>query len=127
MTAPEEEVVNIVGPNQISFWCQGCERVHVLSLGQHHTWNENPVNPTIDPDMKYEFLSMLSDDDVETLRKGEPLDSTAALCHICVLDGEITYQDDTTHALRGQTLRMVVMPVPTPDTPQVGADPLPPS
>lgn len=73
------------------FNCLGCGNLHYFDL-KKHTWNDDKVNPTVNPSILY---------DIPVFR-GNP----AVRCHFFIKDAKIKYLDDCTHELAGKTVDM---------------------
>jgi hypothetical protein len=71
------------------FRCPGCRCEHsfrLTGLSPRHTYNGDPVEPTIEPELTYEWGT--------------------GRCRSTIAAGMITFSDDTTHRLAGKTLRL---------------------
>lgn len=86
-----------VSPKKVigySFYCQGCEHVHVFWTAGQLTWDfdDNLTSPTFSP-------SLLNTCD------NHP-DPKQRRCHLFLRAGRIEYCSDCTHDLAGQTVEM---------------------
>ncbi len=72
-----------------AIWCPGCESVHVID--KRWAFNGDLDKPTFHPSLKV---------------NGNPKykHPTAPLCHSYIVDGEIKFLPDCTHAMAGQTV-----------------------
>lgn len=92
-------------------WCPGCEELH--QLPDRWRFDGNLEGPTFHPSFKHSGMQTEKVDGVWTgawVRdaEGEPV---PFVCHYNLLGGKLMFCDDSTHALRGQT-------VPLPDLPE---------
>ena len=99
-------MISNAGPNDIRymFFCVGCGESH----GINGSWNFNMDfdNPTISPSILVTGVVPLTDEEYETVRKGEPFVPVKMVCHSFVRDGKIEYLSDCTHKLAGQTVEL---------------------
>ena len=82
-------------------YCPGCESMHAIPVRGRVAWTyrEDPHGPTFLPSVRHKF---------------DFHDNTSeSCCHYFITDGQIEFQNDCTHALKGRT-------VPLPDVPDVG-------
>lgn len=103
---------------QCTFWCPGCEQGHTIAFGgaETWTWDGNAEAPTFDPSVlafPHEKLNEAGRQLVDAGRGSELTDEHRTMtprCHSFVRAGMIEYLADSTHALAGQTVRMVPLP-----------------
>lgn len=87
-------VLRSVEGDRLTFWCPGCDEAHVISVAPGRWgYNGNPEKPTFTP-------SIL----VQSGHFEEPSGFTPSICHSFVIDGQIRFLSDSTHALAGQTV-----------------------
>ena len=82
------------------FHCPGCKCDHWLNPATHKVtedWNTPTVTPR---------WSMLWNE-WGTSEKGAMKKLYQGRCHILILEGQLQYQHDCTHSLRGKTIDMV--------------------
>lgn len=95
------------GKSGISWWCPGCQDYHVVPVTGEHgwTWNESIFLPTLSPSILVYSHKSIRD-------PGLPMDKLLApdniyetpLCHSFMVDGQLQFLSDCTHALAGQTV-----------------------
>lgn len=94
MNYDEQRAVQVRGKNfppiEWMIFCPGCECAHVLDA--RWTFNGDVVSPTFTPS----YLSRGPHGDPPVER----------VCHSFIKDGQIQFMDDSTHALRGQTVAL---------------------
>lgn len=89
--------------NLITFWCPGCKSYHGvpvksnISQARCWTWNGDLEKPTLAPSLLIQYNGADSGKD------GAP----PSVCHLFVINGQIQYISDSTHALAGKTVEMV--------------------
>lgn len=85
------------GHRQLLYWCPGCEGAHGVAIdapnnqGAKWTWNNNRDKPTFSPSVH---------------ANAGHADPRFDQCHHFVVDGNIQFLGDCTHALAGQTVPM---------------------
>lgn len=87
-----------VEDNGLMYWCQGCEKVHVIYHGQgsgpRWGYNGNPDKPTFTPSVRVSWNDA-----------GVP-----GCCHTFITDGMVHFLNDCTHQFVGQTLPLPNLP-----------------
>jgi hypothetical protein len=90
-------------------WCPACEEMHCYAVerpahtgGPQWTFNGNVEKPSFQVSMNITWGNRVT---------GHAEMKTGGQCHYFVTDGNIKYQNDCTHHLKGQT-------VPLPDLPE---------
>ena len=109
-----------VGDTRLAFYCPGCNTFHVVPVGfvEEPSWqfNGDLVHPTFYPAIETTHFVMSAkgkEDYVKWTEAGCPLwedrmfDGSTVRCHFYVTLGFIEYLADSTHALAGQTVRML--------------------
>jgi uncharacterized protein DUF6527 len=73
-----------------TFYCKGCEEMHRFLIQGRMVWqfNGDMDRPTFTPSLKYDW------------QDGVKL----KCCHLNMTAGKIFYHNDSTHALKGQTI-----------------------
>ena len=78
------------GKEGLHIWCPGCDGVHgVRTNPPGWTWNGSLEKPTLQPSLLTTYGS-----------------KEGSVCHCYVTDGMIKFLDDSTHALKGQTVEL---------------------
>jgi hypothetical protein len=98
----------------LGFWCPGCEEMHVVSPGW--TFNGNYDAPTFSPSVLVtsgHYCSRFKPGDscwctFNAEHPDDPSSFRCSRCHSFVRDGRIEFLGDSTHALAGQTVPLVV-------------------
>lgn len=95
-----------VEPDQLAFWCPGCDSAHVIGYGPGHwTWDGNLDLPTITPSVLVYSRQALINEDLPMPELVAPENvRTTPRCHSFVTAGQIQFLGDSTHALAGQTV-----------------------
>lgn len=92
---------------RLAWWCPGCERAHQVMTGHgdgpRWGWNGSAEKPTFTPSV------LVSYDGQDAGRDGAP----PRVCHSFVVDGQMQFLGDCTHALAGQTVPIPDWPRPT--------------
>jgi hypothetical protein len=90
--------------DQLVFWCPGCDTVHAARVEGVNawTWNGDTERPTLSPSL----LSTSSD-----------AMGVAQRCHCYIRDGRLEFLNDSSHALRGQTVAIPDWPFSEPEAP----------
>ncbi len=83
---------------RLTFWCPGCDRAHVVQVGDGRgprwCWTGGAERPTFRPSVLVRY------DGADAGQDGAP----PAVCHSFITDGQIQFLTDCTHALAGQTV-----------------------
>lgn len=80
---------------RLLFWCPGCDGAHVVNVSPGGwSFNGDHERPSFMPSILVRY------DGADAGKDGAP----PAVCHSFVLDGEIRFLPDCTHALAGQTV-----------------------
>lgn len=114
------------GNNHIATWCPGCEQEHAVPVTPtrvpNHSWgyNGNEAAPTLIPSINiatghyvpsHEGECFYCKEQKEAEERGEEYDGfNCGRCHYVLTDGELHFQDDCTHALRGQKIPLPHFP-----------------
>ena len=93
-----------------SHWCPGCEETHLIP--DAWTFDGKTGEPTFLPSVKHTGVQTVVVDgewngEFKRNEKGEPL---AYCCHYFVTRGKLEFQGDCTHALKGMTVPLPVIP-----------------
>lgn len=92
---------------RLTWWCPGCNSAHSIAHGEgdgpRWGWNGNAERPTFTP-------SVLVTWRVPPPR--EPDDPPDRVCHSFVVDGQMQFLGDCTHAMAGQTVPIPPWPRP---------------
>ncbi len=106
----------------LSYWCQGCERLHTVTVGEGEGprwgYNGNADAPTFTPSVLVRtghHVGSRSAEDCDLCRRERDV---CNICHTFITDGHVQFLGDCTHPLAGQTL-------PLPDLPAAYRDPVP--
>lgn len=98
-------ILRLAVGNRLHFWCPGCNGAHGIQFGEgpspRWVWNGNAEKPTFTPSV--------------LVRRNFGEDQHPEVCHSFVIDGQIQFLGDCTHALAGQT-------VPIPEWPATYGD-----
>lgn len=88
------EMRRVGDETHVIFWCAGCDTHHSVPVTGPRAWkwNESLDALTITPSIRVLY------------------ERKKNCCHSNVTDGKITYHNDTTHALRGQTVELEELP-----------------
>jgi len=68
------------------------------------TWNGDVDYPTLKPSLLWAGVRETTDEDLERLDAGIPLDATKVVCHTWITDGKVQFLSDCTHDLVNQTV-----------------------
>ena len=86
----------------IGHYCPACFELHILhvtkpspSTGAQWEWDGNVIEPTFSPSVEI------------TKANGK---KTVFRCHYTLQDGEIKYQEDCTHQLKGVSMKLPALP-----------------
>lgn len=98
---------------QVSYWCPGCDMAHVVRVepieqGPCWSWDGDPDAPTFQPSVlcRYEHWvpPVTSENLAEWKRQPWPQRKQVHICHSFVIDGQVQFLADSTHALAGKTV-----------------------
>ena len=110
------------GGGSIIYWCQGCESLHRIQVGEgprpRWGWNGNVEAPTFTPSVLVtgRDFTEKGDADFEAWhaagcpKPAPEFDSMDLRCHTFVTDGQVQFLTDCTHKLAGQTLLLPDLP-----------------
>lgn len=100
---------------RILFWCPGCGESHMIRVEGESPgcwgYNGNPDAPTFSPSILVTGSQKLTDEQWAFIDGGGKIEPVRSVCHSFVVDGQIQFLGDCTHALASQT-------VPLPDFPE---------
>ncbi len=92
------------------FECPGCDGPHGIHVGEgsgpRWTWDGNAERPTFLPSILVSGVMPMTDAQHKAwMRKETPVPPAIPfICHSFVVDGQIQFLPDCTHALAGQTV-----------------------
>lgn len=95
-------------PGQIRHWCPACHCGHVFNVdapnasGAVWGWDGNVDRPTFRPSMHIQTGEWT---DADGMRR-----RAATVCHYFLIDGQITFCNDSPHRLAGMTVDLPVFP-----------------
>lgn len=96
-------VLRVLESGYVAFRCPGCERKHVIQVGEGRaprwSFDGNFDRPTFSPSILVTYPGPDAGQD------GAP----PAVCHSFVTDGQVRFLNDCTHALAGQTVPLAPM------------------
>ena len=109
------------GEGSLTYWCQGCEEPHSVTVNPGWGWNGDVDRPTFTPSVHVTSGHFMSNREpgaacwcsynAELVAKGEPPSSyTCSCCHTFITDGMVQFLGDCTHPLAGQTLPLPDLP-----------------
>lgn len=104
--------MQVLHPTKFGFilFCPGCQRGHGIWVtadpGPNWKFNGNVECPTFEPSVKITGTDPATEEDQKKMEEGKAYSTKPSICHFHVIDGNIIYYDDTTHHLKGQTIRM---------------------
>ncbi|MCD9188250.1 MAG: hypothetical protein LUM44_17675 [Pyrinomonadaceae bacterium] len=84
------------------FQCVGCECLHGFT--RQWTFNGNMQKPTVMPSIIVRGTEGITDDEHKRIMDGEKIDPKPFVCHFFIRDGKMIYLEDSTRALKGQTV-----------------------
>jgi hypothetical protein len=111
VTALSKKLRSVEG-DRLAYWCQGCEQVHHVRIGEgagpRWGYNGNPDAPTFTPSVLYEqdlWTPPVTPENIEQWRANPwPQVQKRHVCHTFITDGRVQFLGDCTHALAGQTV-----------------------
>lgn len=86
------------------FQCPGCECLHGFT--RSWTFNGNMKRPTIMPSLLVRGTEGITEDQHARILKGEKIEPKPFVCHSFIRDGKMQFLEDSTHALKGQTVEI---------------------
>lgn len=93
-------ILRLAAGNRLHFWCPGCQGAHGIQFGEgdgpRWGWNGSAESPTFTPSV------------LVRRQFGEAM--VEEVCHSFVVDGQIQFLSDCTHALAGQTVPIPAWP-----------------
>lgn len=104
----------------LRFWCPGCEENHVVPVTGKKAWewNKSHDKPTLRPSVLVTSGHHIKDRGTKDCwctykakHPESPVPFRCQRCHTFVTDGKIQFLKDCSHALAGQTIPMVDIPV----------------
>jgi hypothetical protein len=92
-TSTKTSLVSGTHGRELHFWCPGCDTTHAIRVDGANAWkwNADQERPTASPS-----LLSTSTDALGVERR----------CHGYLRDGRLEFLNDSTHALRGQTVEL---------------------
>lgn len=96
----------------LTWWCPGCDSSHHIKVGEgagpRWGWNGSAEKPTFTPSVLVTWGSY-----ADPNWKPEPDDGpdVSGRCHSFVVDGQMQFLSDCTHALAGQTVPIPPWPI----------------
>ncbi len=103
-------VLRTISGGRVGYLCPGCKQVHGVqvnsTVGPNWGFNDNYDRPTLSPSVLVRGTKPLTEEQYQTVMRGERVDVEKFVCHSWVEGGRIRYLDDCTHALAGQTVDM---------------------
>lgn len=96
----------------LMFWCPGCDGAHQVKVGAgdgpRWGYNGNPDKPTFSPSIllrSEQWQPPVTDENYEEWKRA-PWQQTKVqtVCHSFVVDGNIQFLGDCTHAMAGKTV-----------------------
>jgi hypothetical protein len=100
-------------PGLLLFECPGCGNHHGVwtdpanpnpKTNAGWSWNGDLDRPTFTPSILVNGVAPITDDQAQRILAGEVIEPVPTACHSHVVDGQISYLGDCTHALAGQTV-----------------------
>lgn len=106
-------VLASANPGTLAFWCSGCDKPHIINIGQgpgpRWGFNGDHDKPTFTPSVLVRWTE--GEPPATNLEIAEKIMDglivqviVEKVCHSFVTDGRIQYLGDCTHALAGQTV-----------------------
>ena len=94
--ATSQKLRRLDGVDGVVFFCPACQFTHQLALAgpTHWTADGPPDHPTFWPSIQVIKPTLMEDE----------------ICHSFITRGRIAFQNDCTHAMKGQTVDMPVWP-----------------
>lgn len=101
---------------RLTWWCPGCNRAHGIATGEgsgpRWGWNSDAVRPTFTPSVRVTGRDFTSAGeaayeawhDAGCHQPVPAFESHDVCCHSFVMDGQMQFLADCTHALAGQTV-----------------------
>lgn len=94
---------------RLTWWCPGCGRAHQVAVfqgsGPLWGWNGDAERPTFTPSVLVTYNGPDAGQD-----RGDGITAPPAVCHSFVMDGQMQFLGDCTHALAGQTVQIPDFP-----------------
>lgn len=91
-------------------WCPACEKMHAFAIDGKNssnaqwTFDGNVEAPTFNPSMNIKTGPR------PTVPAGRPDAGRIDICHYILKAGQLQFQNDCTHALKGQTVPLPELP-----------------
>jgi hypothetical protein len=106
--------------NGLVWWCPGCDKAHRVQpgagSGPRWTWNGNAEKPTFSPSVLVTYdlwTPPVTPENLEQWRAQPwPQHQAQHVCHSFVVDGNMQFLGDCTHALAGKTVPIPPWPRP---------------
>ena len=102
---------------RVLFWCPGCRTGHQINVFEDENrqgplwgYNGNPDAPTFSPSILCNGTMPLTDEEHARCMAGEKITTEPLVCHSFVIDGQIQFLSDCTHAMAGQTVPLPRFP-----------------
>lgn len=101
-------VFRVAEGGRLLFWCPGCDGAHQVQVGDgpgpRWGFNGDHNRPTFTPSVLVRGTQPITDDEHARIMSGERITPRPMVCHSFVMDGQIQFLGDCTHALAGQTV-----------------------
>lgn len=96
----------------LRYFCFGCNRSHVIYYNDSNPvinwqWNKDYVLPTFSPSVKHEYPNWVPPSTPENPIPHEQQILKIDICHYFIVNGQIQYLDDCTHAYRNKIVDML--------------------
>jgi hypothetical protein len=103
---------------RLMYWCQGCELLHSVQIGQgpgpRWGFNGNFDKPTFEPSVLTQWDEAVPPVNADNLAQWRaapwPQHKEHRVCHTFIREGMVQFLGDCTHALAGQTVPMAELP-----------------
>ena len=95
------------GDRRLTFRCPGCGELHAVRIGGEHpcwSWNGSYDKPTFQPSVLVTGVERLTEAEYSKVLAGGLVEPRPLVCHSFVVDGQIQFLGDCTHAQAGQTV-----------------------
>jgi hypothetical protein len=95
--------------NGLTWWCPGCNQAHQIRHGEgpgpRWGWNGNAEAPTFTPSVLVRYPA--NPDAAEEFKEWR----SERVCHSFVVEGQMQFLGDCTHALANQTVPIPAWPI----------------
>lgn len=115
-------ILRLAAGNHLVFWCPGCDEAHGIAFGEgdgpRWGWNGNAEKPTFTPSVLVRGRSFTAQGQADydawyeagCPRPAPQFEAMDTVCHSFIVDGQIQFLGDCTHALVGQTVPIPAWP-----------------